>query len=264
MTDLSPEAKALFGAARAELEPTSKARARLARRLGARLGTAALTTGTLAAAGSPSAAAGAKLALPTLAKWLSLGVLLGSGLTSGYVLLRAPTGASATRAPGPATSTEILVPRPRSEAAAMPSALEPTRTPELLPNTESSSPLRSPDARPYRAGNGATAAQPSDAAAVPSARVGEETALMRQAHSALRAGEAHRALSLLRDHALRFPGGILAEERSAELVSTLCQLGRREEAAREAQRFLHAFPSSPLAPSVRASCAFPSRATEAR
>jgi hypothetical protein len=267
MTDLSPEAKSLFGAARRELGPSSEDRGRLARRLSARLGAAALTTSTLAAAGSTSGAAvGVKLALPLLVKWLGVGLLLGGGLTSGYLLLRAPSGAGAARgAPAAAPSTSVPVARARAEAAPIPSALEPTRAPEASPNTEASIEPRALDARQARAGNGAraAAAEPSDAAA-PSARVGEETALMRRAHAALRAGDANRALSLLRDHAVRFPGGILAEERSAELVSTLCQLGRRAEAEREARRFLRELASSPLAPSVRASCAFPSSSTKAR
>jgi hypothetical protein len=90
--------------------------------------------------------------------------------------------------------------------------------------------------------------------------VGEEAALLRVADQALRGGDSSRALSLLREHAQRFPSGILREERSAELVSTLCRLGRSAEARREAELFLSRTPDSPLASNVRASCAGTERA----
>jgi RNA polymerase sigma-70 factor (ECF subfamily) len=59
---------------------------------------------------------------------------------------------------------------------------------------------------------------------------------------------------LLDEHARTYPTGVLAEERSAERVLTLCKLGRKAQARTEAARFLRATPDSPLAQSIRSSC----------
>jgi hypothetical protein len=272
VTDLSPEAKSLFGAARRELGPNADDRARVERRLGARLGAAVLTTSTLAAAGNAgSAATGLKLALPLLVKWLGVGLLVGGSVTSGYLLMRAPGGAAARDGGAPhaapiaaASSTIAGVAPARADAtsATTPAAPAPetTASPETLSNRAAALTSLAHANSAARS----TPAEGTDTAPAASAHVGEETALMRRAHEALRAGDASRALSLLREHAVRFPSGILAEERSAELVSTLCQLGRKVEAEREAQRFLSQLPSSSLAPSVRASCAFAPATTEGR
>jgi hypothetical protein len=58
----------------------------------------------------------------------------------------------------------------------------------------------------------------------------------------------------LDDHARTFPHGVLSEERSTERITTLCALGRVDEAREEARRFLAAAADSPLAKVVRSSC----------
>ena len=50
-------------------------------------------------------------------------------------------------------------------------------------------------------------------------------------------------------------GDVLAEERAAMRVFTLCGMGKIEEAHLEAERFLARWPRSPQAPRVRAGCA---------
>ena len=77
---------------------------------------------------------------------------------------------------------------------------------------------------------------------------------MRRADQALRTGDPARALELLDEHAWTFPDGVLAEERSAERVTTLCALGRVDQARAEAARFLATHAESPLAKVVRRSC----------
>ncbi|MGH7440330.1 MAG: hypothetical protein ACRENE_31945 [Polyangiaceae bacterium] len=84
--------------------------------------------------------------------------------------------------------------------------------------------------------------------------IGAETQLLRRADQALRNGDPARALDLLDEHARTFPNGVLAQERSAERVTTLCALGRSSEARAEAARFLAATAESPLADAVRGSC----------
>ena len=81
-----------------------------------------------------------------------------------------------------------------------------------------------------------------------------EIALVRDAREALRVGDAAHALTLLDEHARRFPGGALAEDSDAERIQALCALGRAGEAHDLAVRFLAGHSASPHAPSVRASC----------
>jgi hypothetical protein len=95
----------------------------------------------------------------------------------------------------------------------------------------------------------ATASAP---APVERSTLAEETRLLRAADRALRGGSADAAISLLDEHALRFPDGVLAPERSAERMVALCQLGKADAAA--ASRFLASHSSSPLAARVRQAC----------
>lgn len=74
-----------------------------------------------------------------------------------------------------------------------------------------------------------------------------ELALVRGAKKALSSGDHGRALSLVQEHARRFPDGTLGRERRATEVRVLCELGRGTEAARAAQAFVAAHPSSSLA-----------------
>jgi len=82
----------------------------------------------------------------------------------------------------------------------------------------------------------------------------DEIALVRDARSALRAGDASHSLAILDEHDRRFPGGALSEDCAAERIYALCALGRVDEARLLATRFLADHPVSPHAASVRASC----------
>jgi hypothetical protein len=53
-----------------------------------------------------------------------------------------------------------------------------------------------------------------------------------------------RALSLAGEHARRFPGGLLSQEREVLAIEALSRLGRTAEAKARAQRFLRTFPRS--------------------
>lgn len=257
MSGLGPEAKSLFGAARRELGPSEHDRVRVGRALGSRLGAAVLASSTLAAAGNSTAAGaakGVKLALPVVMKWLGATVLVSASMASGYLLFRQPTPTTSAIALPTASSRAGVASSPPSLPARAPTPPAPLAGPTLIEPLKA----RSAGVPP------ATSPEQPAISPPPNARVGEEAALMRRAHEALRAGDPNRALAMLREHATRFPAGILAEERSARLVSTLCQLGRRGEAEREARRFLRDRPGSPLASSVRASCALSPTATEKR
>jgi hypothetical protein len=60
------------------------------------------------------------------------------------------------------------------------------------------------------------------------------------------------ALQAWRDMLQRWPATTLRPEIELNVVDTLTQLGRREEARRAAQTFLTHFPASPRAAEVRA------------
>ncbi|AKU93457.1 hypothetical protein AKJ09_00121 [Labilithrix luteola] len=82
-----------------------------------------------------------------------------------------------------------------------------------------------------------------------------EAALLAEARQAEQRGDDARALERLDEHARTFPNGWLAADRAAERVIVLCNLGRREEAVREAAAFLQGRPKSPLTRRIATSCA---------
>src|SRR5208283_4452338 len=84
--------------------------------------------------------------------------------------------------------------------------------------------------------------------------VAAEVRLIGEAHTAIRGGDAERALALLDEHARRFPKGALGEERDAARINALCALGRTSEARDATERFLRAAPLSPHAGPLRTSC----------
>ena len=81
----------------------------------------------------------------------------------------------------------------------------------------------------------------------------DETALLRAADRALRAGDTGTALARLDEHAARFPNGALAPERTAERLIVLCELGVADPHA--VSQLLAARSGSPLAARVRRACA---------
>ncbi len=81
-----------------------------------------------------------------------------------------------------------------------------------------------------------------------------ETRILREARAARLAGAADRCLSLVEEHASRFPNGALAPERDAERISALCAVGRVEEARQRIAEFERRGASAALLGRVRASC----------
>jgi hypothetical protein len=75
-------------------------------------------------------------------------------------------------------------------------------------------------------------------------------AMLDRAQQALRPRPAE-ALALAEEHAQRFAGGKLAEEREVIAVGALLRLGRRDEAAQRVQRFRARFPGSAYAPRMQ-------------
>jgi outer membrane protein assembly factor BamD (BamD/ComL family) len=79
----------------------------------------------------------------------------------------------------------------------------------------------------------------------------EESAMILDARSVLRAGDPSRALRLLDGARARFPQGILAQEREALAIEALVRSGQRALAAKRAESFLRDYPKSPHAADVR-------------
>jgi hypothetical protein len=92
-------------------------------------------------------------------------------------------------------------------------------------------------ARPARAGG---AADPFTA----------ELDLLQRAHAAYTRRDFAGALTLVAEHARRFPKGHLAEQREALRVRSLAGSGRSDEAHRAAAAFAAGFPRSVLLPRV--------------
>jgi outer membrane protein assembly factor BamD (BamD/ComL family) len=77
---------------------------------------------------------------------------------------------------------------------------------------------------------------------------------LEQADADLRQGDPNAALARLAEHASRYPGGALREEREGIRVVALCRAGREAEGKAAAERFLARSPRSALATRIRAAC----------
>lgn len=214
---------------------------------------------------------------------LSPGPLVGfaaAGKSLGLlVVVAAMGGVIATRhSPSEHAAPQTHATTPRIEHAVVATA-QPNPVPPLPPKvafvvspedqTPPSAPV-APAARPFRveAKNRALDAsrrappQPDIASAteaLPASAptASEELLLIRQADRALRDRRPEAARQILERHAMRFPSGILTQEREGLVVIALCQEGRISEAYALRTRFLVRAPNSPLAARVRAACAEP-------
>ena len=261
MSHLSPEARALVDAARPGDDPTDGDRTRVRRALAVQLGVgvgAALTASTSASTSAAAVTTAVKGSAWLLAMKVVAAVAVTSGVTVGGVSVYRASHEPAVR-PSAAVSASVVNPTANLTAptALTPTAISPFAA--IAPNTDSSSRPLAVSATPLAVwGTGVTAPARAfgTAPAVPSppSTLVAETRLLRDADTALRVGDAGRALALLDQHAREFPSGVLAEERAAERILALCKLGRASDARVEATRFLTERPRSPLAGRVRSSC----------
>ena len=82
----------------------------------------------------------------------------------------------------------------------------------------------------------------------------QEVAILSQASSDLYTGRPADALKALDEHQRRYPGGTLAEERTAARIRALCALGRVDEARNELTRLSQSTPESPHLARARKAC----------
>jgi hypothetical protein len=246
MTGLGPDSNALLEAARNGDEPTHADRDRVRAAIELRLALGA-GAGLGAATAAKSAAAAAPAGL--LAKaMVTAGIVCAVGVITWRVARTPPRDAAHTM-----SLATPIAPAPIEAPAHVTEALNgapdvPAPAPSISGQRRGL--LSSAQALPIQ---GAVAA-PSTRSVAATGDVAAEVRLLDQAHTAMRAGDAERALDLLEDHGRRYPRGALGEERDAARIAALCALGRTAEARDATDRFLRAAPQSPQAGPLRASC----------
>jgi len=223
---LSPETEEVLRRARlgARMPPTRKRWLKGA--VLARIAVA--STATFAAGQGAATAMGAGF----VAKAVVAVALVGSLGAGSYLALR-PARSAAPARPHHLTAT----PAPRPAEPAPQPAVEPPPLEPAAPVVE-----RAPVVHAHRPAR--------SVAPDPARTLAAETALLRDADRALRAGDTATALARLDEHATRFPNGALAPERVAERLIVLCSLGVADPHA--VARFLDV--RSPLAARVRRAC----------
>jgi len=222
VTDLSPEARALFDAGRRSLQPTADDRERILAALSGQIPGQGGSHG----GGAPSGAAATGFG------WRALtGLAVGVGVVGAVVVgLRWHEPAPVHSMPSESRSSAPVV------AAPLPPALAVAPVASDAPAADTLAPSPSKHA-------GTSAA---------SDRLAEEVAILSEAERDLHAGQYQSALRLLDEHQRKFPHGTLTQERVAARVQALCGLGRVKEAERALGRLS---PNSPHEGTAKAACA---------
>jgi len=228
MDAMSPEASQLVKAGRVAFRPTAADRARL---MAAVTGTATVSAGLARAAGAQRSLR--RIFGVTHAARLLVIALPVAAAGAHWVHVRELSPAVVQRAQ-PANHPPVVV-APRTAPRPLPLAPQ-----AVDPPHEPSEPERS----------GSTVAESSK----PGNDVHQEVALLSKAQAALSRGRPQEALDAISEHARRFPRGVLAEERAATLVRTLCALGRTQAAAEELKRVERLNPNSAYLARARESC----------
>ena len=218
----SPELRRLFQNARHDVPSSSKLEglwARIEPLAGPTSGTSPVPAPSPVPASVGSGAGAAKLA----------GVLAAVGAAGllAYFLTRPEAEAPKPQAPVVVTAVTGVSPNPvPATAEPAPAAQAPTPAPSV------------PDAKAHAEPRGAQApstSKVSDASA--------EAALLERAREAI-ANDPKRALALTREHARRFPKGILTQEREVIAIDALKRLGKGSEAESRADQFKKSYPGS--------------------
>jgi len=252
MSDLSDDARALIAATRHGDDPRPGDEERVRRAVLLRVGATAVAGAATVTLGRQAIAAG------TAKSGLAWSTLLGSG---GVKLLAAvamggavaTTGYVALRHEPIEQGTVQVPPRRTAQPPAVVSA-------PLATAADSEVSLAVDDLPVASTGRAGDSRVTPTAPRKPS-NLMAEVAAVGSANRSLRDGNPEEALRILDANAGVLQDGTLQEETAVSRILALCQLGRTAEAKGEAQRFLRAWPSSPLVPRVKASCAFLSTET---
>jgi hypothetical protein len=218
VSDLKPEAQKVVEASREAFRPSDADRERVFQALMPQVG------GPL---GGAVAGGTLKATLVTVSA-----AIVGLGLAGGGLYL-------AERPPQPAPA-EVPVVVPAMKPAAAPAAPAPELPERTLPVPLQAEPVAKKSSVPSRAADG----------------LAEEVAILSRASSELRAGRPAAALKALDEHQRSFPGGVLAQERTAARIQALCALGRTKEARSALERLARTAPGSPHEARARKACGF--------
>lgn len=211
------ELRALFGAGARDM-PTEASLARLSAKLGPLLGPAAAGTASGPVA-SGSAAGGSAAGLAKLAAVAA--VLVGGAVLVSRLNSEVPKNVEVR--PDPTTMADLR------------DAIEKAEARKAEPTASQSAPVAEPSVAPSVERQAPRVEQRSPAEI--------EADLLERARSAL-ASNPSRALSLTTEHKLRFPGGVLAQEREVIAIDALRKLGRSDQASLRADQFAKQYPGS--------------------
>jgi hypothetical protein len=136
-----------------------------------------------------------------------------------------------------------MAPKPVVTRNAAPRSVTPTPTPATL--SETAQPITKPESEQLRADD--VEAMP----ALPRATFAEQLDVIKQARSALRAGESREALAVLDRHDTVLRGGALEAEGRLLRIESLAASDRSPQARELARRFIVDYPNSPLSARAR-------------
>lgn len=242
MNDLSPQAKALLRAARSFDEPSDDDHRRVRSSVLSRVGAGA-AIGLAATMSTSTLAASTGTILGGAAVKIGFAVLLAGGLSTGAYF-----ATHTHSAPTPAVVETIkTAPRPNLPGTSEPVAA--TEAPAVVDDAAKSVEGESPAPRAARTKGRAAPRASGD--------IEGEVRLLEEADADLRRGDAAGALARLGEHATKYPGGALRQEREGMNVVALCQAGRQTEGRAAADRFLSRSSKSALASRIRAACGIP-------
>lgn len=221
-SDTSPELRGLFQNARRDV-PSDAQLERMLTRLGPVIGAGIGLASDAVRAGAQQAAQASGSSIPAFAKLAAVlggvGIIAaGSALWSAKHHEAKPNAIVQAASPHSAQAAAAATPNPSEQGVA------PT--------------------------SGASVASEAAPAAVPKAgRVDTGDSVQAEAELLERArasstSDPNKALGLTREHARRFPHGLLAQEREVIAIEALRHLGRQTEADARAERFRQAYPGS--------------------
>ncbi len=250
MDELSPNARALLSAASGSDDPTPEDRARV--RHGVLLRVGAVGIGTAAFASRAAQAKGLLGAFGSKVGAALLVVLGGTAAT--YVALRPKAEPTVIAAPAARAARPVTRELPKPVQA--PEPPQDTLSIEELPALEQSRPQK----RVALRAQAPTETEAKEAPVAPVQRspgpdsFDQERQLLQSADTALRDGMTGQAVSLLAEHAARFPQGMLSGEREGLRLVARCQSGGSQSAKQAAEAFVARAPKSPISRRVRAAC----------
>lgn len=192
------------------------------------------------------ATGGSGSAIPGVLKVVA-GIAGLAAIIAGVAVLGGDAPSDHDTPPQPPTQVAAASPAPPPTPVHPPEAVTPAQAVEDAP---AAAPVPEPEAtradmprtKPNRRAPRSTAAK------APTALddVSEEVELVGRARRKLATGSPKEALKLLRDHARRFPRGVMREEGRVLEAEALCASGQASAARKRADRFVADHPSSPM------------------